>query len=412
MGLKPISMEEFMSRPNFVPPVTGGARSRPFANRHDETGYFPSRGRSGSFKRRRTDDDMTEVNDFYDLNMRYPPLVMPEKPATDIVSIQSLLVNATEIGNEIKKKVNDESRSEDWKLLARMQIALCDVIAAVVEKGVIPINNGQENAQKLIAKNIATAAAASKEQEDRQAAAEASGETKLREALERADKESVLFDADLGPDPIMNKKGLLAAFTAGMKKRAEEQAEKNEKNPREAVRIAGDAIECINELEFLGMSSKKFENRFDKEDPKNGTFCTMPIKVTFEDRTDRINFERTLQSELKLRAVMSLPKNIRQESKVFGDAIRARYPSDIVIVRPDVRNLTLTALRKKHGEKGWITCKEKYEIPRGILLQGYRVVRNIVLPPLVSVSSQGAEGGLEAASGEGERTLTEDDMDQ
>jgi len=120
-----------------------------------------------------------------------------------------------------------------------------------------------------------------------------------------------------------------------------------------------------------------------------------------------------LQSEFKLCAVMSLPKNIRQEAKVFGDAIRSRYPGEIVMVRPDVKKLTLTASRKKHGEKGWTTCWEKYDIPRGIMLQGYRVIKEIVLPPKVRVHPQGAAGSQEAATGDGDKTLTdgEDEME-
>jgi hypothetical protein len=318
MGLKPLSMAEFLSRPGFVPPVTGGRQSRPYANRYDSTGNFAQRGRSGSAsKRRRIEDDNEDVRAFYNLNARYLPLTLPDRPSADINSIQELLVTAVEIGNEVKSKANDENKSEDWKLLARMQLSLLAVLEAVVEKGVVPISTGQENAQKAIEKNFAEAAAIHDQQQNDHE--EVKGEKELREALERADKESVLFDADLGPNPIMSKKTLLPALTAGIKSRAESVANEKNEDISEAIRLAGDALDCVNEVEFLGMSSKKFQNRFDENDPKNGTFCTMPVKLTFEDRVDRINFERTIKSQCNLRSVMSLPKNMRAEAKMFGD---------------------------------------------------------------------------------------------
>jgi hypothetical protein len=409
MGLKPLSMAEFLSRPGFVPPVTGGRQSRPYANRYDSTGNFSQRGRSGSAsKRRRVEEENEDVRAFYNLNARYPPLTLPDRPAADISSIQELLVAAVEIGNEVKSKANDENKSEDWKLLARMQLSVLAVLEAVVEKGVVPISTGQENAQKAIEKNLAEAIANHEKPHDDSEIVK--GEKELREALERADKESVLFDADLGPNPIMSKKTLLPALTAGIKARAESTAQEKNKDISEAIRLAGDALDCVSEVEFLGMSSKKFKNRFDENDPKNGTFCTMPVKLTFEDRIDRINFERTIKSQCDLRSVMSLPKNIRTEAKMFGDAIRERYPGDIVIVKPDVKKLALIALRKQHGAPKWTTCWEKYDIPREIMLTGYRTPKGIVLPPLVRVSSPNAKCGEEAADGSGgDSTLTQEE---
>jgi hypothetical protein len=109
------------------------------------------------------------------------------------------------------------------------------------------------------------------------------------------------------------------------------------------------------------------------------------------------------------------PAETRILSGIISTNIRERYPGDLVIVKPDVKKLTLIALRKKHGDPKWKTCWEKYDIPREIMLTGYRTPKGIVLPPLVRVSSPNAKGGQEAADGSGgDNTLTqeEDDMDE
>jgi hypothetical protein len=46
------------------------------------------------------------------------------------------------------------------------------------------------------------------------------------DCLEKADCESILFDADLGPAPMGNRNGLMTAFSAGIRAAAIDNAEK------------------------------------------------------------------------------------------------------------------------------------------------------------------------------------------
>ncbi len=378
MGLKPISMEMFL-KPGFCPPVTGyDGRSRPVANRYDTSRTFPRRDRSSSLRRTRTEEEI-ELSRMYDLSARYPPHVVPDRPATDVNSIKELLVAAVAMGEELKPKF--AVAPEEWKLMGKFNFAILELVEAIVEKGIVPIDSDQDNMHRVANKSMAAVSAMQNctppQQEE--------GEDLLREALKRADTESVLFDANLGPQSVMNKKTLLPAFTAGLKASAEEVARKNEKELGEHLRVASDALDCVGEVEFLGEKSKLYENRRDKNDPKNGTFCTMPIKLTFEDRQDRINFERTVKSHCGLRAVMSLPKKVRTEQTAFGNALRERYPGMLVMVRVDTRKLLFKGYMKKDGENKWKECKEVYDIPKGILLQGYKAKEKMTLPPACRV---------------------------
>jgi hypothetical protein len=106
----------------------------------------------------------------------------------------------------------------------------------------------------------------------------------------------------------------------------------------------------------------------------------MPIKFRFEDRSTRIHFETTIRSHCGLRSQISLPKPIRHEQAAFLRALKARYPDEIVSVRPDIASMSLW---KKHGVKEWTRCWEVLKLEPGTLLPNYSPRSVIVLPPLV-----------------------------
>jgi hypothetical protein len=106
----------------------------------------------------------------------------------------------------------------------------------------------------------------------------------------------------------------------------------------------------------------------------------MPVKFVFEDRSSRINFERTLRNNGDMRASMSIPKAVRMEMKAFKAALEPRYPEEVVAVRLDTLHAALYAVRKRDGAKEWLKCEERLPLPPGILLHGYEPRKVIVLP--------------------------------
>ena len=138
-----------------------------------------------------------------------------------------------------------------------------------------------------------------------------------------------------------------------------------------------DALSCVEDLDFLGQRSQPYKLPGGSE----SGFCSMPIKLTFSDRDSRINFERTVREHTGLRASQSFPKPIRDQMSAFRKALQDRYKDQIILVRPDSRSLTLSALRKTDGEGRWTQCHESLPIPTGIMLPGFKVAA-VVLPDL------------------------------
>jgi hypothetical protein len=161
---------------------------------------------------------------------------------------------------------------------------------------------------------------------------------------------SVLFDANLGGHSMGNRNGLNAAFSAGIRKAAIDLSEQTGKDPDESIRAMNDALECVTEMDFIGIKSEKSKAKDPLTQTEKSHF-TMPIKIKFEDRNRRLHFERTIKTQCGLRAVMSLPKTIREEQQLFVRAMRARYPDEIVTARPDIASLHFIAFKKKEQRK-------------------------------------------------------------
>jgi hypothetical protein len=215
------------------------------------------------------------------------------------------------------------------------------------------------------------------------------GLKELREGLEKADRESILFDADLGNMTLANRKSLAAAFSAGIRAAAVSTARSANEDPAEAVRVMDDALSVVQDMDFIGASSKPFHGKTDS-DMRNGKFCTMPIKFKFEDRDSRIHFETSMRKYCTLRASMSLPYAIRKEQAAFQRAVRERYPGEVATVRVDTLSMSLQAYKKADGEKKWMKCPESVPLPPGILLQGYTPREHFALPPLLQCEGAAA----------------------
>jgi hypothetical protein len=146
-----------------------------------------------------------------------------------------------------------------------------------------------------------------------------------------------------------------------------------------------DALGCVTEMDFIGIRSEKIKARpgstpEQQQQLAEKNYCTMPIKFKFEDRNTRLHFERTVKNVCNLRAVMSLPKPIRDEQTAFVKALRSRYPGKIVTARPDLATLRFVAFYKGDKEKRWEKCRESIPIPTGIMLPEYTARKEIILP--------------------------------
>jgi hypothetical protein len=335
----------------FVPPVTGvnGVPGAVVANWFDTTGNF--RARSSSVKRRRNVDGSAEAA--FDLTRDHPLNSYPQRCGVDVGAVRALLVEAASCVADVRGVMEDPAVDPANLKLAKFNIAIFNLLEAVVEKGIAPIAAAplpvQENAGPPVV----------------------AGERELREALEAAEKTAVMFEADLGSLPLANRERLGHQFSAGIRAAAMRRAETGGKDPVEAVRLVADAVSCVTDIAFMGQASTRFSNKFNKDDARNGKFCTMPLKLSFPDRSSRIHFERVMRSECDLRASMSLPSQVREVQGDFNRKLRERYPDTPLSIRVNAEKLRLEVYTKVDGERSWTRSQDYCTLDPAIMLPGW-----------------------------------------
>jgi hypothetical protein len=377
MPIKPIPLAAFTKE--LVPPVTGiGGNLSPVANSFDPTGNFVSRPRAGSANKKRRLDEIDRV---FDLSAAYPPLTPPDKPALNMAEIKSMLVAATATGEEVGPLLEDPSLDPKMRAVGALSLALLNVVTNIIENGLVPLTGGG-GAGPDTQRGPSAGFKVGPPPPPKTPA----GIKELKDCLEKADLESILFDANLGPHSIGNRANLNNAFSIGLRAAAINTAEGKNQDPAESVRMMNDALECVSDMDFIGLKSEKAKEK-PGTDTAAANYYTMPIKLRFEDRNSRLHFERTIKASCGLRAVMSLPKALREEQGLFSKALRDRYPGEMISVRPDVGTLHFVAFRKNSTEKRWTKCCETIPIPPGVALPNYKVRSAIVLPPVVTVAA-------------------------
>jgi len=203
------------------------------------------------------------------------------------------------------------------------------------------------------------------------------GTKELSDVLSVAERTCVIFDAELGPNPVSNKDRLAHAFSASVRAKAVAVAEDEccDDDPdvaaaavAEAIRVADDALSCAVNLSFLGQVTKPYNNNRDASDPRNNKFCTLPLKLEFPDRGSRIHFERTMREKCKIRASMSLPPGIRKEAEKYRQLLLAKFPGEIVMVRAESEGLRFAGFHKVDGVGKWIRDPDTCGIPLSAIL--------------------------------------------
>jgi len=374
-----------------VPPVTGVNRNpRPVANLYDDSRTF--RDRSQSFKRRREDGQDDLLDSVYDLTHDFPPVAPPDRPAVDVANIKSILVEATSMAENLRPILSREDLPQESRAIVSMLVTLVNLVGAVVEKGIEPLTTTVVGCGAATTSRTFAQAARRVAGQASQPPRPPAGQKELIDALKKSETESILFGANLGVSEMAHRGTLNANFTADLRGKTVKGAEGHPEVLDESLRVVEDALSCVENIEFLGQRTQPYKVPGQAADTG---YCSMPIRLSFCDRDSRMYFERTVRSYTGLKVSQSLPSSIRNQMAAFRRALETRYPGDFIMTRPNLRSLAFVASRKEGGEGKWIPMGEVFPIPLDIMVPGYKVRENVVLPEVAGAVS-GADGGAMA----------------
>ena len=122
--------------------------------------------------------------------------------------------------------------------------------------------------------------------------------------------------------------------------------------------------------------SKKYYNRLKPSDPLNGKFCTVPIKLTFKTKEERVKAEQSLRKFSKVKCSVPYPKKLRT---IIGNMVKEgkkQKPDTYIKVKVDTEKMKVTAHASVKGDNGrwvWEDLKLSQDIPLDILEQPEKV---------------------------------------
>ncbi len=186
---------------------------------------------------------------------------------------------------------------------------------------------------------------------------------KLRQVISKAEKSTVIFNANLGDVPVMNQDTLARKVTLLLHDKAKNEGEYRDKH-RLAEEAVDDFLSCAT-LDFLGKGTRPFFNRKDLSDERNKKFCTVPVKLTWKTKGERIRGEQAIRRVCKSQCSVPYPKKIRS---LIDEALKegqSAKPGCYIRVRIMQENLTVVAHARE--DNSWVDLKIEKSIPIDIL---------------------------------------------
>ncbi len=186
---------------------------------------------------------------------------------------------------------------------------------------------------------------------------------RLKQAIARAERSVTMFGLDLGSVPVLNKDTLSKKVTLLLHERAQREGIYSG-SPAAAEEAMDDILSCAS-IDILGKGSKVFYNKKDTSDARNGKMCTVPVKLTFKDKTTRFQAELSLKKICKVRCGTPYPKKLRSIMDDLVKDCKNLRPDCFILAKVDSDKLIVSA--KARNNKGWEDLDRSVPIPHDIL---------------------------------------------
>ena len=187
---------------------------------------------------------------------------------------------------------------------------------------------------------------------------------RIRQAINKAEKSSLLFGINMGDVPTINKETLARKLTIDLHKKAKEGNKEKKYTEKQVEEMTDDLLTCAS-LDFLGSGTKLYKNKFNDDDTNNGKFCTMPVKMLFKDKKERILAEQHLRKVCDVKCSTPYPKGLRTLISGLINEAKREKPGRFILAKVNAEKLTVSALASENNS--WVDLNITKEIPLNIL---------------------------------------------
>jgi len=155
----------------------------------------------------------------------------------------------------------------------------------------------------------------------------------------------------MGKVPIMNKNSMSTKATVSLTEMAAAAEGKSGSIPSpEAIATIDDVLSMVKGMSFFGRSTKTYRN---PKDPSSGSFCTIPVKYTFQNKDTRIRAETSLRDTCKTNCSTPYPTILRESIRQVIAHVKGQFPDNQVRVSVDTNKLGLKISRRPPKQTVW-----------------------------------------------------------
>jgi hypothetical protein len=205
----------------------------------------------------------------------------------------------------------------------------------------------------------------------------------FQDAVKHAERSTLIHNLDLGSKKTLNEHTILSKATLALSAAAATVEGNHGKSPsKEAVSALDDVFSVTQNVTLFGRVTRPYENKMNKNDPKNRTFFTLPVRYEFKDRDTRVEAETILRETCKVECTTPYPTILRHCIKKVVEHFREEFPGDYIRTTVDPVKLKLKVTRKVRGH-GWYQCDDPISLPKEVLdIKARAIPDDFVMPPL------------------------------
>jgi hypothetical protein len=191
----------------------------------------------------------------------------------------------------------------------------------------------------------------------------------FKKAVKEAEKSTLIFNLDMGKVQLLNQTTMCNKATMALAGLAG-KVEDCESPCQETIEAIDEVIGAVKNVKIFGKSTKPYHNPANPNDPKNGSFCTVPVRYDFPDKKVRECAETILRDKCKAQCSTPYPVILRACIRKLVKHVKTEYPEDFVKVTVIPNKLGLKVARRTgSGEnKGmWFNYEKLVGLPNEVL---------------------------------------------
>jgi hypothetical protein len=306
------------------------------------------------------------------------PSIDKEALTTEIVKVKSL---CEKFSDEVGKSNVDPALIPILSILNEAMTGICNVQMKIVEAEQVPVTISHSSQPAAPAKKprsdpdppvmVDLGSLSQQSRFPRNAATAVDPKVKkFKEAVKDAEKSTLIFNLDLGKVPIINQDTMSTRVTGALMEMAAKVEKKQGNIPsEETVAAIDDVLSTATGMHFFGKATKSYSRT---NDPRSGSFCTIPVKYDFSDKDTRQYAETVLKDCCKLQCATPYPTILREMIRQVLNKTKESFPNNYVKVSVDIGSLALKVVRRpllvgKNGEKKtWFNVGEPIPIPTSV----------------------------------------------